>query len=167
MLRAVHQALLDESRPKRTGGCHPARQRLSDFPRAVGAGPELRHRAHVVSLPGCQSIESNAKEALIEGGGELLDEIEEQTTLLPMEDVMMLRRRLLRARPIHVTKLGGAELETLAAQARKVAKDVRGKHVDRGVGAFLEHAAKDSETPRELLRRVMLREERIAWLGEA
>jgi hypothetical protein len=39
--------------------------------------------------------------------------------------------------------------------------------VDRHIGAFLERAVKDSETPRDLLRRVMLREERIAWLGDA
>jgi hypothetical protein len=65
-----------------------------------------------------------------------------------------------------VTKLGKKDLETLADQARKLAKEVRGKHVDRTIGAFLDRAIGDSDTPRELLRRVMLREERIAWLGE-
>ena len=79
----------------------------------------------------------------------------------------MLRRRLLRARPIRVTKLGPSALETLAEQARSVARAVRGKHVDRRIGAFLERVVKDSDTPRDLLRRVMLREERIAWLGDA
>ncbi|HEY1696147.1 MAG TPA: BREX system ATP-binding domain-containing protein [Polyangiaceae bacterium] len=105
--------------------------------------------------------------ALRDEAGELLDEIEEQATILPSEDVAMLRRRLLKARPIRVTKLGPEELETLADQARKLARQVRGKHVDRHVGAFLERAVKDSDTPRELLRRVMLREERIAWLEDA
>jgi hypothetical protein len=79
----------------------------------------------------------------------------------------MLRRRLLRARPIRVKKLGPSELEALAEQARSVARAVRGKHLDRDIGAFLEKAVKDSETPRDLLRRVMLREERIAWLDDA
>jgi hypothetical protein len=105
--------------------------------------------------------------ALRDEAGELLDEIEEQATILPSEDVAMLRRRLLKARPIRVTKLGPEELETLADQARKLARQVRGKHVDRHVGAFLDRAVKDSDTPRELLRRVMLREERIAWLEDA
>ncbi len=105
--------------------------------------------------------------ALREEAGELLDEIDEQATLLPSEDVAMLRRRLLRARPIPVTKLGRGELDTLADQARRLARDVRGKHVDRGIGAFLEKALRQSDTPRELLRRIMLREERIAWLDDA
>jgi uncharacterized protein YcaQ len=105
--------------------------------------------------------------ALREEAGELLDEIDEQATVLATEDVAMLRRRLLKARPIQVTKLDDAELEQLADQARKLAREVRGKHVDRGIGEFLEQAIKRADTPRELLRRVMLREERIAWLGDA
>ncbi len=113
------------------------------------------------------AVTPDTLEALRAEAGELLDEIEEQSTLLPTEDVAMLRRRLLRARPIPVTKLGPRELEKLAEQARKVARDVRGKHVDRQIGAFLERAVSDSETPRDLLRRVMLREERIAWFDDA
>jgi hypothetical protein len=119
-------------------------------------------RATVVLAVTPETLDSLRDEA-----GALLDEIEEQATLLPNEDVAMLRRRLLKARPIAVTKLGREELATLAAQARALAKEVRGKHVDRGVSAFLEIAVKDCSTPRELLRRVMMREERIAWLGEA
>jgi hypothetical protein len=113
------------------------------------------------------AVTPDTLEALREEAGALLDEIEEQATLLPSEDVSMLRRRLLRARPIRVKKLGPSELEALAEQARSVARDVRGKHVDRNIGAFLERAVKDSDTPRDLLRRVMLREERIAWLDDA
>jgi hypothetical protein len=111
-------------------------------------------------------VTAETLEALREEAGALLDEIEEQATHLPSEGVAMLRRRLLRARPIRVTKLGPSELETFAEQARRVARDVRGKHVDRGIGASLERAVKDRDTPRDLLRRVMLREERIAWLGD-
>ena len=113
------------------------------------------------------AVTPDTLEALREEAGALLDEIEEQASLLPSEDVAMLRRRLLRARPIRVKKLGPSELEALAEQARSVARTVRGKHVDRRIGAFLERAVKDSDTPRDLLRRVMLREERIAWLGDA
>jgi hypothetical protein len=113
------------------------------------------------------AVTPDTLESLRDEAGALLDEIEEQTTLLPTEDVAMLRRRLLRTRPIGVMKLGARELEKLADQARRVARDVRGKHVDRHVGAFLERAVTDSDTPRELLRRVMLREERIAWLDDA
>jgi hypothetical protein len=105
--------------------------------------------------------------ALREEAGELLDQIEEQATLLPSEDVAMLRRRLLKARPITVTRLGPSDLETLAEQARRIAREVRGKHIDRHIGAFLERAVEDSDTPRELLRRVLLREERLAWFGDA
>ena len=113
------------------------------------------------------AVTPDTLEALREEAGALLDEIEEQATLLPSEDVAMLRRRLLRARPIRVKKLGPSELEALAEQARSVARNVRGKHVDRRIGEFLERAVKDSDTPRDLLRRVMLREERIAWLDDA
>jgi hypothetical protein len=105
--------------------------------------------------------------ALREEAGEFLAEIEEQATLLPEENVAMLRHRLLKARPIPVTRLDQEQLATLAEQARRLAKEVRGKHVDHGWGAFLERAVEQSQTPRELLRSVMLRQERIAWLGEA
>jgi len=79
----------------------------------------------------------------------------------------MLRRRLLKARPIRVTKLAASELETLADQARRLAREVRGKHIDRRIGASLDRAVSETDTPRELLRRLMLREERIAWLDDA
>jgi hypothetical protein len=132
----------------------------------------LRSLAHYCggSLPRATvvlAVTPDTLTSLRDEAGELLDEIEEQATLLPSEDVAMLRHRLLKARPIRVTKLGPAELEQLADQARRLAREVRGKHVDRRVGAFLERAMKESETPRELLRRVMFREERIAWLDEA
>jgi hypothetical protein len=113
------------------------------------------------------AVTPDTLEALRAEAGALLEEIEEQSTLLPTEDVAMLRRRLLRARPIRVTKLGPKELEKLAEQARDVARVVRGKHVDRRAGAFMGRAVNESDTPRDLLRRVMLREERIAWLGDA
>ncbi|MDQ3038002.1 MAG: ATP-binding protein, partial [Myxococcota bacterium] len=101
--------------------------------------------------------------SLREEAGELLDEIAEQSTLLPTEDVAMLRRRLLKSRPIPVTKLGKDALATLAEQAHGLARAVHGKKVDRDWDAFAARAVRESTTPRELLRRVMLREERLAW----
>jgi hypothetical protein len=132
----------------------------------------LRSLAHYCggSLPRATvvlAVTPDTLEALREEAGELLDQIEDQVTLLPSEDVAMLRRRLLKARPIRVTKLAPDDLERLAGQTRELAREVRGKHVDRRIGAFLGRAVKESDTPRELLRRVMLREERIAWLDDA
>jgi hypothetical protein len=131
----------------------------------------LRSLAHYCggSLPRATvilAVTPDTLSALRDEAGELLDQIEEQSTLLPSEDVAMLRRRLLKARPIRVTKLGPVELEALADQAHKLARSVRGKRVDRRIGAFIERAVRESDTPRELLRRVILREERIAWLED-
>ncbi len=111
------------------------------------------------------AVTPDTLEALREEAGALLDEIEDQATVLPMEDVAMLRRRLLRARPIPVTKLSAAELTTLAERARSMAREVRGKRRDAEWEAFVASAIRESDTPRELLRRVVLREERLAWLS--
>lgn len=132
----------------------------------------LRSLAHYCggSLPRATVVLAVTPETLVslrDEAGELLDQIEDQVTLLPSEDVAMLRRRLLKARPIRVTKLGPSELEVLVDQARGLARAVRGKHVDRRIGAFVERAVKETDTPRDLLRRVMMREERIAWLDDA
>ncbi|HVY48414.1 MAG TPA: BREX system ATP-binding domain-containing protein, partial [Minicystis sp.] len=100
---------------------------------------------------------------LREEAGALLDEIEEQRTLLASEDVVMLKRRLLRARPIEVTRLGKDDLVTLATQARALHEKVRGKVVDPGWDAWLRRAAQSAHGPRDLLRRATLRLERAAW----
>ncbi|UJR87080.1 BREX system ATP-binding domain-containing protein [Sandaracinus amylolyticus] len=105
--------------------------------------------------------------ALREEAAELLDQIEAQSTLLPTEDVAMLRRRLLRARPIPVTKLGREGLATLAEQAHRLAKDVHGKRVERARDEdTIAKVVREARTPRELLRRVVMQGERAAWLGE-
>ena len=103
--------------------------------------------------------------ALREEAGALLDEISEQSTLLPAEDVAMLRRRLLRARPIQVTRLPSEALEVLAEHARSLAREVRGKRKDAAWDEALRVALAGKPTPRELLRRVTRYEERRAWLG--
>ena len=101
--------------------------------------------------------------ALREEAAELLSEIEEQVTLLPSEDVALLRRRLLHARPITVQKLSRDELRTLADRARKLAREVRGKTTDPDAPGFVAWAVGDAHTPRELLRRVVARTEDLSW----
>lgn len=103
--------------------------------------------------------------SLREEAGALLDEIEEQVTALPMEDVAMLRRRLLRARPLEVKKLDPAARRELAERVRIVHAKVRGKVSDPDWDAWLERAQRESKTPRELLRRTMERLERLAFVG--
>jgi hypothetical protein len=103
--------------------------------------------------------------SLREEAGALLDEIEEQVTLLPQEDVAMLRRRLLRARPLDVRKLDAAQRRELAERVRLLHQKVRGKANDPGWDAWLERAQRESATPRELLRRTVERLERLAFAG--
>lgn len=95
--------------------------------------------------------------SLREEAGELLDEIEDQATLLECEQAAMLRHRLLRARPLTVTKLGKDELRELALRVRKLHRSVRGAARDPGWDEFLDAAIKGSPTPREVLRQVVLR----------
>jgi hypothetical protein len=117
------------------------------------------------------AVTPDTLEALREEAAELLDEIEEQATLLPSEDVTMLRRRLLRARPIQVTRLGRPDLQLLAERAQKLARSVWGRPIPKrrdGVSVpdpdFVARALKKSDTPRELLRVVLQEEARIAWI---
>jgi hypothetical protein len=103
--------------------------------------------------------------SLREEAGALLDEIAEQVTVLPQEDVAMLRRRLLRARPLEVRRLDAAARRELAARVRLVHAKVRGEVRDPDWDAWLERAQKESATPRELLRRAVERLERLAFVG--
>ncbi|MBN8616290.1 MAG: DUF2791 family P-loop domain-containing protein [Deltaproteobacteria bacterium] len=103
--------------------------------------------------------------SLREEAGALLDEIEEQVTALPQEDVAMLRRRLLRARPLEVKKLDAEQRRELAERVRIVHGKVRGKVNDPDWAAWVERAQKESKTPRELLRRAVEHLERLAFVG--
>ena len=102
-------------------------------------------------------------EALREEAGELLDAIEQQVTLLPQEDVAMLRRRLLRSRPLEVKRLSRAELGELADRTRAVHARVRGKVADPEWSRWVAGVVASAETPREVLRRVVERLERLAF----
>ncbi len=103
------------------------------------------------------AVTPDTLEALREEAGALLDEIEEQATLLPSEDVALLRRRLLRARPLTVAKLSKDDLRELAGRVKKLHQRVRGTVRDPGWGDFLDAALVGTPTPREILRRVVLR----------
>ncbi len=104
-------------------------------------------------------------EALREEAGELLDEIEEQKTLLPSEDVAMLRRRLVKSRPIEVQRLTKADLETLATQARKIHASVRGATRDPEFDEHVRREIGKSTSPRAVLRAVIARLERLHFAG--
>jgi hypothetical protein len=99
--------------------------------------------------------------SLRDEAGELLDEIEEQRTLLPAEDVAMLRRRLVRSKPLEVQRLTKAELAELAEQARKLYVSVRGRTPDAEFEAFVKKEIAAGPSPRALLRRTMARLERL------
>jgi hypothetical protein len=100
-------------------------------------------------------------ELLRDEAAELLDEIEEQKTLLPSEDVAMLRRRLVKARPIEVQRLTRDELTTLATQARKTHASVRGATRDPDLDTFVHEEIARSKSPRAILRAVIGRLERL------
>ena len=95
--------------------------------------------------------------SLREEASALLDEIEVQVTILPQEDIAMLRHRLLRAKPIEVRKLDVEERSTLVARVRSLHVRVRGAHPDEGWDAWLEKAQAESQSPRELVRRTVER----------
>ncbi len=115
-------------------------------------------RACVVLAVTPSSLEDLRAEA-----GELLDAIEEQRTLLPTEDVTMLRRRLLRARPMDVIRLTRADLAVLGTHAKSLYEKVHGKVKDAGWEPWLKKAVASSESPRVLLQAVTQRLERLAW----
>jgi hypothetical protein len=77
----------------------------------------------------------------------------------------MLRRRLLRARPLDVKKLDAEQRRELAERVRIVHGKVRGRLDDPDWSAWVERAQKESKTPRELLRRAIERLERLAFVG--
>jgi hypothetical protein len=151
--------ILDEAENLYRAGVSSAQRRTALRSLAYYCGGAIP-RATVVLAVTPDTLVSLRDEA-----GALLDEIADQATILPLEDVAMLRRRLLRARPIPVAKLAKEDLAALAHQARRLAMSVRGKQKDAEWESFLAKALRESDTPRELLRRVAARVERLAWLG--
>ena len=72
----------------------------------------------------------------------------------------LLRRRLLRARPIQVARLGKAGLRELAERAVRLVAEVRNTRLD----PTLDPSVLEAVTPREALRRAILAAESAAWL---
>jgi hypothetical protein len=97
---------------------------------------------------------------------EMLSEVTEQRTVLAWEDVTMLRRRLLRARPIEVAKLGKPELAELAVRARDICVAARGATRDRDWDDFVERVVVGRPSARKVVRSVVARTESLWWLGE-
>jgi hypothetical protein len=94
---------------------------------------------------------------------DLLEEVEEQRTLLTWEDASMFRRRLARAKAITVPGLLDEHREILALRVRKTHAAVRGAVRDAGWSEHLQNLAGKHVTPRDIVRRTFDRLERIWW----
>ncbi|MEM9070610.1 MAG: BREX system ATP-binding domain-containing protein [Myxococcota bacterium] len=110
------------------------------------------------------AVTPDTLEMLREEADELLDEIDEQVSSLAEEDPSMLRRRL-RARPITISRLRKADLEELARRAYKLGRRARGAVPDPSWEDDLQTILRASATPREVVRMVAMRTERLAWSG--
>jgi P-loop Domain of unknown function (DUF2791) len=85
---------------------------------------------------------------------ELLEEVEDQATVLSAEDAMMLRQRLMKLRPIAVPALGREHRATLLARVRATHARARGRRMEPDWGRFAEALLPEADlTPRELVRR--------------
>jgi hypothetical protein len=104
-------------------------------------------------------------EMLREEADEMLAEVTEQRTLLAWEDVTMLRRRLLRAKPIEVAKLGKPDLLELAERVRELASAARGAVRDPAWNTFVEETVSGRPIARRVVRAVVSRLESRWWLG--
>lgn len=93
----------------------------------------------------------------------MLEDITEQRTVLPCEDVTMLRRRLLRARPMDVARLGRDDLQTLAERIRELHASARGATKAADWEAFLERILKGKPSPRAVVRATVQMLERAYW----
>jgi hypothetical protein len=102
---------------------------------------------------------------LREEAEEMLSEVTEQRTVLAWEDVTMLRRRLLRAKPIEVAKLGKAELAELADRVREIVVGARGAVRDADWDDFVAALVTGRPTARRVVRGVVTRLESLWWLG--
>ncbi|WP_394833649.1 DUF2791 family P-loop domain-containing protein [Pendulispora rubella] len=84
---------------------------------------------------------------------ELLDEVSAQSTVLDAEDATMLRRRLVRLKPISVPALGREHRATLLGRVYATHTRVRARRPDATWGQYAETLlARDELTPRELVR---------------
>lgn len=151
--------LIDEAENLYRGGTSRSERRTALRSLAFYCGGVLPHACVVLA------VTPETLEALREEAAELLDEVEEQKTLLAWEDGTMLRRRLTRSRPIQVVHLTRDQLAELAGNVRAVHATVRGTTRDPQFDAWIERVVSRRLTPRELIRRVMQRLEHAFWYG--
>jgi hypothetical protein len=97
---------------------------------------------------------------------ELLSDITEQRTVLEWEDAEMLRRRLSRLAPQPVPEFSKRHRTELAERVRATHRKVRGPVEDQGWDAAVRRAARAETSPRELVRSLMDRLERIFWQSQ-
>ena len=99
------------------------------------------------------AITPDVLDQLREESKELLDEVATQTTLLAAEDATMLRRRLVRLRPIAVPVLGREHRATLLSRVYATHTRVRSRRTD---AAWIDYSktllTRDELSPRELVR---------------
>jgi hypothetical protein len=100
------------------------------------------------------AITPDVLDTLRSESAELLDELSDQSTLLSAEDATMLRRRLVRIKPIQVPALRREHRETLLGRVRATHARVRGRRLDAAWARFSEELLADGDlSPRELVRR--------------
>ena len=120
------------------------------------------------ALPGAcvvMAVTPDVLDDLRAEAADLLDDVAEQRTLLACEDAAMLRRRLTALRPLQVPALEPGHRAALATRVREAHGRVRGGLDDPGWDAYISALVASEVPPRELVRRVTDRLERIWWHG--
>ena len=151
--------VIDEAENLYRGGTRRAERRTALRSLAFYCGGTLP-RACVVLAVTPQTLE-----ALREECEELFEEVEAQRTVLAWEDVTMLRRRLLRSRPLDAVKLDRAQLAELGERVRQTHARARGKVADPGFDDALTAMTAGRPTPRQMIKDVVVRLEALRWLG--
>jgi len=120
------------------------------------------------ALPGAcvvLAITPEALGSLRHDANTLLSDASEQATLLASEDASMLRRRLKLSPVLEVPPLTRKELLLLASKLRRVHESARGRIADPNFNKFTQNAAETAAGPRDFIRSVTTRLERVWWLG--
>ena len=151
--------LIDEAENLYRGGTSRPERRTALRSLAFYCGGALP-RACVIFAVTPETLEMLREEA-----EEMLSDISEQRTVLPWEDVTMLRRRLLRSRAIEVAKLGKEQLAELASRIKQLHRNARGAQRDPDWDRWLERAITGRPSPREVVRAVVTRLESLWWTG--
>lgn len=151
--------LLDEAENLFAGGASRPERRTALRTLAFYCG------GHVPRAAVFLAVTPEALAALRQEAPELVEIVGTQKTTLPAEDVAMLRNRLKRAVPVEAPALGIQERLELCERLREVHEDARGAVRDPGFGAFADGLAKSTISVRLVVRKVMTRLERAAFVG--